>query len=145
MASGSGPRHYRIFIAEDNPADVYLLRRALEQTGLSFDLTVVADGAEALQFVHAEGPYAAAPAPDLMILDLNLPKEEGVTVLAETRNNPRLEGVPVAVLTSSASPQDRKRTLEFHIAEYLVKPFDLSGFLKIGEIVKNLLLPSGVS
>ncbi|MBL8293989.1 MAG: response regulator [Bryobacterales bacterium] len=124
-----------ICVAEDNPADVYLLRYALTAAGLVFDLKILEDGAEALRFVQDE----SAVTPDLFILDMNLPKRSGTEVLAAIRRQPALTSVPVAVLTSSASPLDKTRSEELGASHYLQKPLDLDDFLRIGHDIKALL------
>jgi len=125
-----------ICLAEDNPADVYLLRHALTAAGLVFDLKVLEDGAEALRFVQDETALAA---PHLFILDMNLPKRSGTEILIAIRRQPALASVAVAVLTSSASPLDRARSEELGASHYFQKPLDLDAFLRIGHDIKALL------
>lgn len=127
---------YRILVVEDNPNDVELLRMALEEADLDCDLTVIEDGGDALEFVRGR---AAAEAPDLAILDLNLPRRDGVEVLNGMRSNPALSEVPVAVLSSSALPRERARVEALHVRRYIQKPSDLDEFLKIGRAVRELL------
>ena len=132
---------YQIFLAEDNPADVYLLRYALKQAGLSFELSVVEDGAKALEYVRN---YSSAEdhRPDLAVLDLNLPTHGGIEVLAEIRQTEALSEVPVVVLTSSAAPLERSQVEQLRVARFITKPPDLATYLKIGEVLKEVLLGS---
>lgn len=122
---------------------MYLIRHALTTAGLAFELTVFEDGAEALRFVQAETGTATRPLPDLIVLDLNLPKRTGTDILAAIREHPHLTRVPVAILTSSASPADRAQTLRLKADRYFQKPLDLDDFLKIGTNIRELLLATG--
>ncbi len=126
----------RILLIEDNDADVYLFRKALEAADFHFELTVVQDGAEALAFVRREGTGSV---PDLVVLDLNLPKDGGIQVLKAIRESQSFYNVPVAVVSSSASPQDRAETSKLGADRYIRKPSDLEEFLEIGQIFKELL------
>ena len=103
----AGVKRARILVIEDNPADVELLRWALEDAGLDCELTVIDDGRDALDFVLQRGKHAASSPPDLAILDWNLPKNDGLEILEGLRGNHAFDGVPVAVLSSSSSPRDR--------------------------------------
>ena len=128
---------FRIIVVEDNPADVYLLREALRQAGLHFELTVIEDGAEALEFIHRKA--AEIPKPDLAVLDLNLPSCGGIEILAAIRRNEHLADVPVAVVTSSAAPLERRQVENLGVARFITKPADLAEFLEIGEVLKEVL------
>ena len=128
-----------ILLLEDNPADVQLLRRALQSAGLDCDLAVIEDGAEALAFMRGHGKYRDARPPDLAVMDLNLPKNDGLEVLEEMRKNPALSQVPVAVLSSSSSPRERNRLKELRVTRFITKPYDLEQFMEIGSILKSLL------
>jgi CheY-like chemotaxis protein len=130
----------RILLVEDNAADVYLFRKALERADLNFELIVIEDGAEALAFARQDGPSAANPPPDLAVLDLNLPKNEGVEVLKAMRDNPRLANVPVVITSSSASTRERAAVEQLGVERYIAKPPDLDSFLEIGAVVKEVLL-----
>jgi chemotaxis family two-component system response regulator Rcp1 len=129
-------RKNHLLVIEDNPADVDLLRRALASAGLHCQLTVIDDGAEALAFFQ-QG--SAAPAPDLAIIDLNLPKHGGMEIIERMRANPTYARVPVVVLSSSSSPRDRAKMENFDVKRYIVKPADLEEFLRIGWQIKELL------
>jgi CheY-like chemotaxis protein len=136
-----------ILLVEDNPGDVDLLRMALEAAAVDCTLTVIEDGGEAMAFLLGEGQHVNAPIPDLAILDLNVPKSDGIEILEAIRTNPRSAGVLVAVLSSSSSPRERARINNFGVALYITKPSDLDEYLKIGATLKALLAdkasPSG--
>ena len=102
-------------------------------------LTVLSDGGEALAFINEEGVYAGAQVPDLAILDLNVPKNDGLEILEAMRSSNKFAGLPVAVLSSSSSPHDRSNVERFQIRRFVTKPSNLDEFLKIGTIVKDLL------
>jgi len=128
-----------VLVVEDNPADVELLRWALDGAAVDCDLTVIDDGGEALAFVQQRGKYFASTAPDLAILDLNMPKYDGMEILEAMRASKVFAAVPVAVLSSSSSPRDRARMEAYNIGRYITKPPDLDEYLRIGFIVKELL------
>jgi chemotaxis family two-component system response regulator Rcp1 len=131
---------FRILLVEDNAADIYLFRKALVKAEVPFELIVIEDGADALAFVRGEGKYAGRPVPDLAVLDLNLPKYEGTEVLAAMRETETLANVPVVITSSSPSPRDRAKVELFHVERYITKPPDLEDFLKIGGVLKEVLL-----
>lgn len=126
-----------VFIAEDNPSDVYLIREALKEHGLRFQLNVVEDG-EAVLRAFQEFGSDSSPCPDIVLLDLNLPKSSGVDALPKLRANPACAQVPVLVLTSSESPTDRANAEKLGATRYFRKPSDLDEFLAIGQIVKDI-------
>src|SRR6188472_3684436 len=115
----------RILVAEDNPADVYLLREAFSLEGQEVDLVVVSDGEQALEFVQRQGQFSSAAIPDLIVLDLNLPKSDGSDVLRCIRETEAYAGIPVVVLTSSDSPRDRKTIESLAASSFITKPSDL--------------------
>ncbi len=131
---------YRILLAEDNPGDVFLLKRALQRAGVECDITAFSDGAAAMSFVKREGEYADAPLPDLAVLDMNLPKRNGSEILEEMRRRPEYAKVPVVMMSSSASPRDQAKASELGGTLYVTKPMDLDGVLKVGEVLKDILL-----
>ncbi len=139
MTDGLGQHRPHILLIEDNPGDVELFRLALASAGLDVELTVVDDGGEALALVRQEGKYAGLSAPDLAILDLNVPKNDGLEILEAMRASRMFAGVPVAVLTSSSSPRERAKMERFNIKRHMIKAADLEEFMKIGELVKELL------
>lgn len=130
----------RIVLVEDNPGDVLLVRKALQEKGIKFELTCFEDGQQALNSLSRQG----SKAPDLILLDLNLPKTEGIDVLREVRGMPKLAGVPVVILTSSTSPTDIHRTGLLGAARYITKPSGLEDFLReVGRGVKETLAANG--
>lgn len=132
-------RKIQILLIEDNPADVYLLRRAFAAAELECEVKHFEDGAEALAFVRGLEGDVTAYSPDLAILDLNLPKNDGVEVLQAIRASRAFFDVPVAVLSSSASPRERARIEQFGIGCYITKPADFDEFLKIGPALRELI------
>ncbi len=129
-----------ILLVEDSPADVDLTREALEDAKVSNNLHVVADGVEALAFLRREGPYAEAPRPDLILLDLNLPKKDGREVLAEIKADPALRRIPVVVLTTSEAEQDIVRSYDLHANCYITKPVDLDAFIEVVRSIEGFWL-----
>jgi CheY-like chemotaxis protein len=140
MTTGVHSCRYHILLVEDNAADIYLLRQALERAGLTFDLSVIQDGDEALSFARNEAIPQAGTVPDLLVLDLNLPKVEGHDVLAALRQNVNLSNLTVVVITSSPAAQDHQRCTELGVARYLTKPLELDDFLELGAVVKQVLV-----
>ena len=126
-----------ILLAEDNPADVYLIREALREYGVVCSVRAVADGKEALALI---APGSAAWHPDLIILDLNLPCHDGLEILQKLRSTEAIAHVPVVVLTSSDSPRDRLNATELGATRYLRKPSDLEQFLQMGAVFRDLLV-----
>ena len=130
---------FRILLVEDNSADVYLFRKALENAGLNFELTVLEDGASAIGFVRGDGKYRESPVPDLAVLDLSLPKNDGLQVLEAIRASHRFAHIPVVVTSSSPFPPPRLKQEHLQVARYIMKPPDLEEFLRIGGALKELL------
>jgi len=138
MTNNPEQRKTRILVVEDNPADVHLLRLALERAELDCELIILEDGGEAMAMVQAPQDSQIG-APDLAILDLNLPKNDGLEVLAAMRANPDFARIPVAVLSSSSSPRDRVKMEAFGIACYIIKPLGLEEYMRIGFTVREML------
>jgi chemotaxis family two-component system response regulator Rcp1 len=128
-----------ILLAEDNPADVYLIREALREHGVDATVRVASDGREVLQLICPDNAETAVPRLDLIILDLNLPRHDGIEILERLRGSAQLADVPVVVLTSSDSPRDQKVANQLGATCYLRKPSSLEQFLALGEILKKLL------
>ena len=128
-----------ILLAEDNDGDVFLVRRALEKQGLDHELTVARNGEEALRLLDRAGKDPDFDAPDLIVLDLNLPKVDGTQVLLRVRKSTALGAIPVIILTSSDSPKDRESALELGANMYFRKPTDLQSFMHLGEVVATML------
>ncbi len=127
-----------ILLAEDNDGDVFLVRRALEKQGLQHELTVARNGEEAIHILDTTGSNGSE-VPDLIVLDLNLPKVDGTQVLARIRKTDSLRRTPVIILTSSDSPKDRESALELGANLYFRKPTDLQSFMHLGEVVERIL------
>jgi CheY-like chemotaxis protein len=135
----------RIVVVEDNGADVYLLRRALQQARVSYVMDHLTDGEEALDFFLRRGKHKDAPRPDLLVLDLHLPKIDGSEVLRSLQGHDALRGVPVIVFSTSSSPPDRAAVGALPVARYVVKSSDLDTFMQIGQIIKDMLTVSDSS
>jgi CheY-like chemotaxis protein len=136
---------FEILLAEDNPGDVLLFREALNSRQLPCNLVVAADGQKAIALLGAEGAAAPSWRPHLIVLDVNLPKHNGDAVLRHVRRQPWLEGVPVIMLTSSASPADRAEAIDLGANLYLQKSSDLDELLEVGKIVEEVLARSHTS
>ncbi|MBD3216437.1 MAG: response regulator [Candidatus Lokiarchaeota archaeon] len=125
----------QLLLVEDNPADADLTREKLEESKILNDLHVVVDGIQAMAYLRCEGEYKQAAKPDLVLLDLNLPRKDGLEVLAEMKADPALRRIPVVVLTSSKAEEDVVKSYDLQASAYVSKPVDLVGF---GEIVKGI-------
>jgi chemotaxis family two-component system response regulator Rcp1 len=129
-----------ILLVEDNPGDVRLTQEALRDAKVQNTLHVASDGIEATSFLWRQGKYADAPRPDLILLDLNLPKKGGREVLAEIKLDPSLKSIPVVVLTTSAAEEDILRSYQLHANCYITKPVDLDQFLKVVKSIDSFWL-----
>jgi len=127
--------HIEILLAEDNPGDVRLTEKALDHGNILNNLHVVNDGVEAIKFLRQEGEHADTPRPDLVLLDLNMPRKDGREVLEDMKADPELRRLPVVVLTSSEAEEDVVRSYELNANAYLTKPVDFDGFV---DIVKRI-------
>jgi two-component system response regulator len=130
-------RTIQVLLVEDNPADADLMRETIETSKLHLDLSVVKDGVEAIQYLRGEGMYANAPRPDLILLDLNLPRMNGRQVLASVKGDADLRGIPVVVLTSSNAEQDIVQSYNLGANCYVIKPVDLKAFQSIVKQVED--------
>jgi two-component system response regulator len=139
MTEVLGRKKPRILLVEDNPGDVELLRLALKTAGFDCELTVLVDGGEAIAMIARQGKYAGLAPPDLAILDLNVPKNDGIEIIASMRASEVFRDTQVVVLSSSSSPRDYARLEKFNIARYITKPPDLDEFLNIGSQLKSLM------
>lgn len=125
-----------ILLVEDNPADVRFFREALHMTGIRHQLSVVTNGEEALAFLHRQGEFRSAPRPEVVVLDLKLPRVSGHAVLGAIRIDPDLRSIPVVVLSSSYAPRDQERSYDLEADHYVTKPIGLdmlAGELRIIE------------
>jgi CheY-like chemotaxis protein len=129
-----------ILLVEDNPGDVRLTQEALRDGKLHTRLSVVRDGEEALAFLRRQGPHAAAPRPDLILLDLNLPRMSGQEVLSEIKNDEHLRRIPVVVLTSSQAEQDILTSYDLNANCYITKPVDLEQFIRVVRSIEDFWL-----
>lgn len=122
------PRQINVLLVEDDPGDVLMTREAFEEF-LNNRLDVVGDGAAAIDFLRKQAPYEDAITPDLVLLDLNLPRRDGREVLAEIKADPQLAHIPVVVLTTSAADEDILRSYQLHANAYVTKPVDFDNFI----------------
>jgi CheY-like chemotaxis protein len=122
---------FSILLVEDNPGDIDLTRLALRDAKVHVRLHVATDGVEAIDFLRRRGTHAGAPRPDLVLLDLNLPRKDGREVLAEIKGDPELRTIPVVVLSSSEAERDILRSYELHANCYVTKPVDLDRLIEI--------------
>jgi CheY-like chemotaxis protein len=129
-----------ILLVEDNLGDARLTLEAFKEGKVINNLTVMRDGVEALAYLRRQSPYTGAPTPDLILLDLNLPRMDGRQLLAEIKGDPRLVMIPVVVLTTSASQDDITRAYSHHANCYITKPVDLDQFLRVIQSIENFWL-----
>jgi two-component system, chemotaxis family, response regulator Rcp1 len=137
---GTGAIPIEVLLVEDSPGDVRLTREAFKDARVHINLHVASDGAEAMAFLGREGKHSNAPRPDLILLDLNLPKKDGREVLAELKESPALKCIPVVILTTSAAEADIQASYQSHANCYITKPVDLEGFLKVVKSIDNFWL-----
>jgi two-component system, chemotaxis family, response regulator Rcp1 len=124
----AGERNIELLLVEDNPGDVLFTEEALQEISMPVRLSVVADGEAALLFLRRIGEFASAPRPDLILLDLNLPKVSGIEVLAEIKRDPQLRRIPVVVFTTSNAEDDINKTYDLHANCFITKPTGLVGY-----------------
>lgn len=129
-----------LLMVDDNPADIDLTSEVLAQSNQRFHVNAVNDGAEALSFLRHQGKYAEAPMPDLMILDLNLPRKNGQDVLAEVKSDPKLAKIPVVIFTTSQANADVARSYELGANCYLRKPGNLRDFVAVVQSLASFWL-----
>lgn len=136
-----------ILLVEDNDGDIYLTRKAFKEAKIANNLHVAHDGEIAMEMLLKRGPYSDSVTPDMVLLDINLPKKDGTEVLKEMKDNPELRRIPVVVLSSSKAEQDIVKTYDLQASSYIVKPIDLEKFREVIEAIENfwfnvVLLPS---
>jgi CheY-like chemotaxis protein len=129
-----------ILLVEDSPADVRLTREALKEAKVLNVLHTVHDGVTALAFLRKDGPFAGSPRPDLILLDLNLPRKDGREVLAEIKQDESLKRIPVVILTTSRAEEDVVRSYDLHANAYITKPVDLKQFFEIVRAIEGFWL-----
>jgi chemotaxis family two-component system response regulator Rcp1 len=148
MSLSEHERPIEILLVEDNPGDVRLTIEALKEGKVRNNLNVARDGVEAVAYLRREGPFAQAVRPDLILLDLNLPRKDGREVLAEIKDDATLRRIPVVVLTTSKAEEDILRTYDLHANCYITKPVDLEQFIQVVRSIDDfwlsiVRLPSG--
>jgi len=129
-----------VLLVEDNPGDIRLTLEVFKATGIYNKLHVATDGVEAMAFLRQENKYRHLPRPDLILLDLNLPRKDGREVLVEIKNDPALRHIPVIVLTTSRSEEDILEAYNLHVNCYIIKPIDLEQFIKVIQSIKDFWL-----
>ncbi|MDE3075448.1 MAG: response regulator [Chloroflexota bacterium] len=134
------PRPVEVLLVEDNPGDVRLTIEALKDGKIRNNLHVASDGVEALEFLRSQGKYAGAERPDLILLDLNLPKKDGREVLAEIKEDAGLASIPVVILTTSKAEEDILRSYALQANCYVTKPVDLDQFLSVVKAIEHFWL-----
>ena len=131
MTQFEGERPIEVLLVEDDPGDVMMTREAFQDYKLQNQLHVVSDGAEAMEFLRQEGEYAGRPRPDLVLLDLNLPRMDGRQVLEAIKSDSELASIPVVVLTTSENEDDVLRSYSLHANAYVTKPVDFARFIEV--------------
>ena len=140
MAFETNGKRIEILLVEDNPGDARLTQEALREAKVLNELHLAKDGEEAMSFLRREGKHADAPRPDLILLDLNMPKKDGREVLEEIKVDKQLRSIPVVVLTTSRAEEDIVRTYNNHANCYITKPVDLEQFIKVVKSIEDFWL-----
>lgn len=140
MSDRTDIKAIEILLVEDNPGDIRLTQEAFREGNVTNTLHVVQDGEKALAFLKKEGEFADMTRPDIILLDLNLPKKDGRQVLAEIKEDPDLKRIPVVILTTSKAEEDILRTYNLHANCYVSKPVDLEQFISVIKSIKNFWL-----
>ena len=140
MNNGLACKAIEVLLVEDNPGDVRLTMEAFKEARVINHFSVVEDGTEALAYLRREGKYASVALPDLILLDLNLPKKDGREVLKEIKNDENLRRIPVVILTTSTAEQDILKTYDLHANCYINKPVDFDQFLTVVRAIENFWL-----
>ena len=135
-----GNREARILLVEDNPADVVLTQRAFEKIDVTNEIEVIRDGETALKRLSREGEFANSPLPDLILLDINLPRVNGKDVLAVIKSQPGLRMIPVIMLTTSTAEEDVRESYPRHANAYLAKPVSLGAFIDVVSSIEDFWL-----
>lgn len=129
-----------ILLVEDNKGDVGLIEEVFEEAKIKNNLHVVEDGEEAMLYLHSEDKFSGFPLPDIILLDLNLPKKDGREVLKEIKEDQDLKNIPVVILTTSSAEKDIFRAYDLHANAYITKPIDFDQFIKVVESIGNFWL-----
>lgn len=148
MNTNASTRPIEILLVEDNPGDIDLAREAFDTGKLRNTMHVAQDGVAAMNFLHKHGEHIDAPRPDLIILDLNLPKKDGREVLAEIKDDDKLKRIPVVILTTSSAEEDVLKTYNLHANCFITKPIDVKQFLRVVQSIQDfwltiVVLPNG--
>lgn len=138
--SDNAMRPVEILLVEDNPGDVHLTMEAFKEAKVRNNISVADDGMKAMAFLRHEGEYKNAPLPDLILLDLNLPRKDGREVLAEIRQDPKLTRIPVVIMTTSQAEEDIAKAYDLHVNCYISKPMDLDQFIKVTRSIEDFWL-----
>ena len=137
MNAEKTPASVEILLVEDSPGDARLAREGLSQCKIQHSLNIVDDGVKAMAFLNRQGEYAGAPRPDLILLDLNLPRKDGRQVLREIKEDARFLTIPVVILTTSRADEDIRKTYSLHANCYVTKPLDLKQFLDVVRSIED--------
>ncbi|MBN3894116.1 MAG: response regulator [Nostoc sp. NOS(2021)] len=140
MSAERGEKHKMIFLVEDNKADIRLIQEALKNSSVSHEVVTVKDGIDAMAYLRQEGEYANARRPDLILLDLNLPKKDGREVLAELKTDPVLKRIPVVILTTSKNEDDIIESYNLHVNCYITKSRNLNQLFQIVKSIEDFWL-----
>jgi chemotaxis family two-component system response regulator Rcp1 len=137
MFTKSLPRHIEILLVEDSPADILLTREAFQESRIVNTIHVAEDGIQAMDFLYKRGEYASSPRPDLILLDLNLPRKNGREVLAEIKADPNLKKIPIVVLTTSSADEDILKAYDLNANCYVVKPVGFDNFMQAMQSIRH--------
>lgn len=140
MSGERGEKHKMIFLVEDNKADIRLIQEALKNSSVPHEVVTVRDGIDAMAYLRKEGEYANASRPDLILLDLNLPKKDGREVLAEIKTDPVLKRIPVVVLTTSKNEDDIIESYNLHVNCYITKSRNLNQLFQMVKSIEEFWL-----
>lgn len=140
MNGETDEKHKTIFLVEDNRADIRLIEEALKHSSVPYEVVTVRNGMDAMAYLRQEGEYVSSPRPDLILLDLNLPKKDGREVLAEIKADPDLKRIPVVVLTTSSNEDDIFQSYDLHVNCYITKSRNLSQLFKIVKGIEEFWL-----
>jgi chemotaxis family two-component system response regulator Rcp1 len=126
-----------ILLVEDNQDDIFFMKNALKQASIDSNLHIVRDGFEALDFLYKKDKYSNSPRPELILLDINLPRKDGIEVLKEIKNNPELRAIPVIILTSSKDSEDINKAYNHYANSYINKPVGIGGLVRMANIIRD--------